>query len=97
MVKTKCPFCQTSVNMNAVEVDDGCCPECGALMTSTSIFAPQDDEELYDEEFDSDDLDDDLDGESKEFKKLIELDEELGEDYDFDGEFDDEEDDEDLS
>jgi hypothetical protein len=52
-----CPYCDIEISENAVEAEDGCCPECGATLTMSSLFADPDDfEDDFEEEFD--DLDD---------------------------------------
>lgn len=47
MVMITCPYCSMEVNEDEVETEDGCCPECGAMITAGSLF------------FDADDNDDD--------------------------------------
>lgn len=43
-----CPYCNMEVSMTAVEVEDGCCPECGAMIISSSIFT-EGQNDAYDE------------------------------------------------
>jgi len=45
-----CPYCEVEISMNAVDSEDGYCPECGVLIAASSIFADEDEE--------NDDLDD---------------------------------------
>ena len=50
----KCPHCECKVNISDVEKEDGFCPECGQLISSTSPKDPYeqgdlDDEDLLDE------------------------------------------------
>ena len=33
-----CPYCSMEVNEDEIEVEDGCCPECGAMLTVGSLF-----------------------------------------------------------
>ena len=69
---TVCPYCNIEVRESAIEAEDGCCPECGALLgTSDSLIGGRDDEYEDDEErdddvfdeFDEDDEDDDYEDE----------------------------------
>jgi hypothetical protein len=58
-----CPYCDMEVSMSAVEAEDGCCPECGAIITATAMMIERDedddadvaDERLPDVEEDEDD------------------------------------------
>jgi hypothetical protein len=43
-----CPYCDVDVNENAVESEDGCCPECGMLLSPTSLFENPSDFEIED-------------------------------------------------
>lgn len=84
---TRCPYCDIEVSESAIEAEDGCCPECGTMLSTPSQFIDED--ELEDEEFDDgyDDLDEDDDYDR------IRDDEDFGDfddDEDF-GDFDDEE------
>ena len=55
-----CPYCDIEINEKQLEAEDGCCPECGALITASTVINEEDDD--YDNEFgDDDDYDDDLD------------------------------------
>lgn len=40
MENVRCPFCHCLVNVNDVDNEDGSCPECGAPLMGSSIFAP---------------------------------------------------------
>ena len=31
---TRCPYCDIEVSESAIEAEDGCCPECGALLSA---------------------------------------------------------------
>ncbi len=48
MGRTICPYCDIEVSESAIEAEDGCCPECGAVLTMSSIW--DDDEEELEEE-----------------------------------------------
>lgn len=63
-----CPYCDIEINEKLVEAEDGCCPECGALITATTVLGEEDDyyddfEDGFDDDIDSaeDDFDDDFD------------------------------------
>ena len=50
-----CPYCDTEINEKQMEAEDGCCPECGAVLTQSNILSDTDEEDGeggYDEEFD---------------------------------------------
>ena len=52
-----CPYCDTEINEKQMEAEDGCCPECGAVLTQSNIISDTDDVDNdgyddYDEEFD---------------------------------------------
>ncbi len=57
-----CPYCEVEISMTAVDAEDGCCPECGMMLTPSTIFVDEDDD-LFEGEVDGvedlDDLDDD--------------------------------------
>ncbi len=85
---TICPYCNIEVSENAIEADDGCCPECGSIISVTSIFGDQ--EKVS--EFEGDDIDI-VEEEDSDFIDDDELpDELLDDEMDFSG-FDDEDDD----
>jgi hypothetical protein len=46
--------------MSAVDAEDGYCPECGTIISSNSIFAADEEDDLLDDDLDPE-LDDDLD------------------------------------
>ena len=64
-----CPYCEVRVKVGEVDDEGGCCPECGAIITSShlveqdilqeELFGDGDDED-FDElpDFDDDDEDD---------------------------------------
>jgi len=72
---TICRYCMAEVSEREIEAEDGCCPECGALIAAGAGYLGQDEE-----------LDDDFD--NLEEDETFELDEEEAEDGDF-NEFDD--------
>ena len=65
-----CPYCDIEINESLIEQEDGCCPECGALITASTVIS-EDDEDEYEDEFDDD--------EDRENGKFDEYDEELDE------------------
>ena len=40
-----CPYCDMEVSMSAIEAEDGCCPECGAIITATAMMIERDDDD----------------------------------------------------
>ncbi len=71
---TMCPYCNIEVSESSIEAEDGCCPECGSVITVSSFMDDADADEYDDEEGGAfDDLDD----------------EDFMEDDDLDGVFDD--------
>jgi hypothetical protein len=65
---TICPYCNIEVSESSIEAEDGCCPECGAIISVNTIFSDPDgtafdeDGDLdIDEEFNAPDFGDDLD------------------------------------
>ena len=65
-MSTTCPYCNTDVKESLIEAEDGCCPECGALIGASNSFFDDEDFDEYDDddsqdvfsEFDDDDSDD---------------------------------------
>ena len=52
-----CPYCDTEINEKLMEAEDGCCPECGAVLTQSNILSDTDEDEEgggYDDEDDDD-------------------------------------------
>ena len=46
-----CPYCDIEISEKLVEAEDGCCPECGTLITATSVAADDDEEgDVYEED-----------------------------------------------
>jgi hypothetical protein len=54
---TICPYCNIDVNEARIEAEDGCCPECGAFITVSSLFGNHDDDIFVEDDIDLD-LDD---------------------------------------
>ena len=54
-----CPYCDTEINEKQMEAEDGCCPECGAVLTQSNILSDPDDPDNGDGYDDYDDDDDD--------------------------------------
>jgi len=52
-MKMLCPYCEVEISMSAVDAEDGYCPECGSVISSSSIF-DIDEDELVDDELDND-------------------------------------------
>ena len=93
-MSTVCPYCNIEVSESSIEAEDGCCPECGAVIGAASSFLDEDPADSeYDEEKDDvfDEFDDDDDDDAfarDEFEDDI-----FDDDDDLDGELDDEFDD----
>ena len=88
-----CPFCSTEVSAALIEAEDGCCPECGAVISVSSIYRNGD----SDDEFDDidDNFDDDDDREYDEYEDDFGFDDMDDDDFDemnFDDDFDDKDD-----
>lgn len=97
---TVCPYCNIEVSESSIEAEDGCCPECGSVISATSSFLGEDvddfdefehgdDQDIFDEfdddeEFERGTFDGDFDDE--------EFDDEEFDDEEFAEEFEDEED-----
>lgn len=60
-----CPYCDIEITDSSVESEDGCCPECGAVIGASSIFSDVEDyeeeENPLEEEDDLSDLEDEND------------------------------------
>ena len=61
---TVCPYCNIEVRESAIEAEDGCCPECGSIISASNSFAMLDgdyddyeEKDIYDD-FDDEDYDD---------------------------------------
>ena len=56
----RCPYCDCKVRVTDVEAEDGACPECGAPVTGSLLFA--DDDTAASDDYDNDlDLEEDDD------------------------------------
>lgn len=60
-----CPYCDIEINEKLIEAEDGCCPECGAVITASNMISgDEEEEEYYDDEYENeygdeyDDMDD---------------------------------------
>ena len=83
---TTCPYCNIEVRESAIEAEDGCCPECGSIISASNSFAMLDgDYDDYEEKDIYDDFDDEDDDDN--FRR----DEYEDDIYDMDDEFEDEE------
>ena len=61
METIRCPYCESKVRVSDVDADDGACPECGAPLTGSLLFDPEDMESRVDDhggDSGYDDLDD---------------------------------------
>ena len=95
---TICPYCNIEVSESAIEAEDGCCPECGSIISASSSFLGEDPaefEDAIDEEV-FDDLDEEEDDifERGEFAGEAFEDEDLDEEFEED--FEEEEDEEEF-
>ncbi|MDD5728576.1 MAG: hypothetical protein PHV59_08440 [Victivallales bacterium] len=76
---TICPYCNIEVDESGIELEDGCCPECGSVITMSSFNDndADDDPALFEEdEEEEEDYFDDL-----EYDDDFEDDDEDEEDY----------------
>ena len=76
---TVCPYCNIEVSESSIEAEDGCCPECGSVISATSSFLGENDEFDEFEPGEDQDIFDDLD-DDEDFERGA-----------FDGDFEDEE------
>jgi len=83
---TICPYCNIEVSESAIEAEDGCCPECGAVISASSSFLGEDPAEFEDPA--GDDLFDDLEEEEDDLFEHGEFDDGTFDDEDLDEEFD---------
>lgn len=84
---TICPYCNIEISESSIEAEDGCCPECGSVVTVSKIFDDENDED-FEDDFDIDDedlLDEDFNDEDFLDSDFDELDfDELPDDFDYD-------------
>ena len=96
---TICRYCMAEVSEREIEAEDGCCPECGAVIAAGAGYLGQDEEfedefdELEEDEF-SDFDDENEDGDYDDFDDDAFFEDEEG-DMDFTEDLDDEDRDED--
>ncbi len=90
---TICPYCNIEVSESAIEAEDGCCPECGSVISASSSFLGEDPSE-FDDGINDDELFEDFDEEEDDIFERGEFDDEVFDDEDLDEEFDDEEEEE---
>ena len=45
-----CPYCDIEISEKLVEAEDGCCPECGTLITANSVADYDEDGDEYEED-----------------------------------------------
>ena len=86
---TVCPYCNMEVRESAIEAEDGCCLECGAMIGASSSFL-DDPEENEDDLYYTDENDDvfsDLDDDDNNDFARADLDDEFAEDFDLDDDF----------
>ena len=82
---TRCPYCDIEVSESSIEAEDGCCPECGSVISAPSQFMEDDDSEFDDELDGYSDIDDDDD----DFMDDEVYDDEIFDDEEFDEDFED--------
>ena len=76
-----CPYCDMEINEKQMEAEDGCCPECGALITAGNVLSDDEDEDdIYDDEDDI--FGDDEDGEFSDIDDFDEFDDSSDEEFD---------------
>ena len=90
---TICPYWNIEVSEGAIEAEDGCCPECGSVISASSSFLGEDPSE-FDDGINDDELFEDFDEEEDDIFERGEFDDEVFDDEDLDEEFDEEFDDE---
>ena len=90
---TICPYCNIEVSESPIEAEDGCCPECGSVISASSSFLGEDPSE-FDDGINDDELFEDFDEEEDDIFERGEFDDEVFDDEDLDEEFDEEFDDE---
>lgn len=80
----KCPYCNTESAIDEIEKEGGCCPECGAMMSGSSLFdsVPTYSEGGYDDLEDDEDEEKDVTKEALEFEDFEEIDLESDEESD---------------
>lgn len=92
---SKCPYCNIEVSESAIEAEDGCCPECGAMISAPDLVMCDDDlddEDEFDYGEDQEDIFGDLEDDD-EFQHTNDFDDAEFDDIEYEEfeEFDDEE------
>lgn len=85
---TICPYCNIEVSETAIEAEDGCCPECGSIISASSSFLGEDPAEFNDAL--DDDLFQDIDEEEDDIFERGEFEADTFDDEDLDEEFEEE-------
>ena len=49
---TICPYCNIEVDEARIELEDGCCPECGSVITISSLENDDDGPAVFEEDED---------------------------------------------
>ncbi|QSH42527.1 hypothetical protein P0136_02270 [Lentisphaerota bacterium ZTH] len=94
-MSTICPYCNIEVSESMIEAEDGCCPECGSIISVSSIFSDGD-TAAYDEGDDFDEIEEEELLDEDDLENKLFNDEEFDDDeFDYKEEFGDEEFDED--
>ena len=94
MAMTTCPYCNTEVSESLIEAEDGCCPECGSMISAPSSLMGDEFDDFDDYDDDSQDIFsefDDDDGDNDDYVRG-DFDEDLFDDSigdEFDEDFDD--------
>ena len=78
---TICPYCNIEVSESAIEAEDGCCPECGSVISASSSFLGEDPSE-FDDGINDDELFEDFDEEEDDIFERGEFDDEVFDDED---------------
>ena len=90
---TICPYCNMEVSESAIEAEDGCCPECGSMISASSSFLGEEPAEYSDKVEDEDVYEDPEEDEDEIFDRT-EFTDDAFDDEDPEEEFDEEFDDE---
>jgi len=82
------------VSESAIEAEDGCCPECGSIISASSSFLGEDPDEYEEEQsHDEDDVYEELDDDEDDIFERGEFTDDSFDDEDLDEEFDEDFDD----
>ncbi len=100
MATTVCPYCNIEVSESSIEAEDGCCPECGSVISTPSSLMEDEDYYNYDEDGEEQDVFSEFDEEDDEFdddefdvdyEDEFDMGEEFDREYSDDEEFEDDE------